>query len=300
MFRGRGENLRATYVFLFLNIAFYFLQFQDERTFLQLFAFNRDAVMNGEVWRLFTYQFAQATRIGRWVIWPGVTLMINLLLLTMMGFSLEEEWGTSHFVRLYLLSTLGTAVVAGYTNTPLAGTFFINFTLLFVYASMHRQQSLYLHVIPIRVTFLAFFSAGVLVVGVFAGRHEHVAALAGAAIGFAYYLVQRVPVVAVAGAPSIAADERVVRTATRNVARVTAMKKALKTASQADIDRLIAAAEREIVRGVNICAPVDYKPENADRYCIRCEGFAECTARHLRLNRPQGVEQPMEQQEAAS
>src|SRR6185295_8272284 len=104
------------------------------------------------------------------------------------------------------------------------------------------------------------FSAGVLVIGVFVGSRAHLAALVGAAIGFAYYLVQRMPVVSVAGAPSIAAEERVVRTATRNVARVTAMKKALSTASQADIDRLIAAAEREIVRGVNICAPVDYKP----------------------------------------
>jgi len=37
---------------------------------------------------------------------------------------------------------------------------------------------------------------------------------------------------------------------------------------------------------VNICPPVDYKPEDSDRYCVRCEGFAECTARHLRLNRP--------------
>ena len=44
--------------------------------------------------------------------------------------------------------------------------------------------------------------------------------------------------------------------------------------------------EREIVRGVNICPPADYKPENSDGYCIRCEGFAECSARYLKLHRP--------------
>jgi hypothetical protein len=74
------------------------------------------------------------------------------------------------------------------------------------------------------------------------------------------------------------------------VARVAAMKKALTTASSSDIDRLIEVSEREMVRGVNICAPIDYKPEHSDRYCIRCEGFAECTARHLRLNRPAATE----------
>jgi hypothetical protein len=68
------------------------------------------------------------------------------------------------------------------------------------------------------------------------------------------------------------------------------VKKALSTASDSDIDRLIGLSERDLVRGVNICPPVDYKPEHSDRYCVRCEGFAECTARHLRLNRPKRIE----------
>jgi hypothetical protein len=75
---------------------------------------------------------------------------------------------------------------------------------------------------------------------------------------------------------------------TRNAARWAAIKKALQTKSDSDIDRLIAQSEREIVRGVNICPPVDYKPESPDGYCLRCEGFAECSARYLRLNRPAG------------
>jgi membrane associated rhomboid family serine protease len=294
MFRSRGENLRSIYILLFLNIAFFLLQFQDEEKFLRLFAFDGHAVMNGEIWRLFTYQFTQATRIGSWVIWPGVTLFINLILLTLMGMAIEEEWGTSHFVRFYLLSTLMTTAVGAYFATPLAGTFFINFTLLFVYASLNRNQALYLIVIPIRITILALISLGVLTFGVFIGSRAHLAALVGAAFGYAYYLSQRVRV-AVAVPPgfaaaSIEANDVIVRTATRNVARVAAMKKALTTASSSDIDRLIEVSEREMVRGVNICAPIDYKPEHSDRYCIRCEGFAECTARHLRLNRPAATE----------
>ncbi len=295
MFRSRGENLRSTYVLLFLNIAFFLLQFQDEEKFIRLFAFDRHAVMAGQVWRVFTYQFAQATRIGSWVIWPGVTLFINLILLTLMGLSVEEEWGTSHFLRLYLLSTLTTVAVAAYFDTPLAGTFFINFTLLFVYASLYRHQALYLIVIPIRITFLALFAAAVLGFGIFIGSHPHLAALVGAAFGYAYYLSQRVRVAPAApngfAAPPLTPNDLIIRIATRNSARVVAMKRALTNASNADIDRLIEVSERETVKGVNICPPVDYKPEHSDRYCIRCEGFAECTARHLRLHRPPATEQ---------
>ena len=71
-------------------------------------------------------------------------------------------------------------------------------------------------------------------------------------------------------------------TVMQNVARHAAIKH---VASDAEIDRLIGQCEREIVPGVNICPPADYKPDNVDGYCLRCEGFAECSARHLRMNR---------------
>jgi membrane associated rhomboid family serine protease len=295
MFRSRGENLRSTYILLFLNIAFYLLQLQDEEKFMSMFAFDRRAVMAGQIWRLFTYQFAQATRIGSWVIWPGVTLFINLILLTLMGLSVESEWGTSHFVRLYLLSTLTTVLVAGYFNAPLAGTFFINFTLLFVYATLYRDQAVYLIFIPIRITFLALFSVAMLVFYVFVGSRAHLAVLVGAAVGYVYFLTQRVRMVAAvpsgAAEPAADPDELIIRVATRNMTRVAAMKKALTTASDTEIDRLIELSERETIAGVNICPPIDFKPEGLDRYCVRCDGFAECTARYLRLNRPRATEQ---------
>ena len=78
----------------------------------------------------------------------------------------------------------------------------------------------------------------------------------------------------------------------RNSARFVAIKKAVASAADADIARLIAQCDSEAVPGVNICPPADYKPENSDRYCIRCEGFAECSARYLRLHRPAAA-QPM-------
>ena len=50
----KGENLRSVFILLFLNIAFFFLEHQDAEKYARLFQFDADAVMSGEVWRLFT------------------------------------------------------------------------------------------------------------------------------------------------------------------------------------------------------------------------------------------------------
>lgn len=292
MFRNRGENLRAIYVLLFLNIAFFLLQFQDAAKFAKLFLFDWQRFVAGDFWRAFTYQFMQAGHVGLFTIPPVVMLFLNLILLTLMGQSVEEEWGTFHFLTFYFISTLTTAAAAAWLGVPLLGSFFINFTLLFVYATLNREQRFYLLVIPIRVTYLAWLALAALVVGVFVGGSANLAVLIGAAAGYAYYLSQRVQVVLVKprGYKPPPAEDAGMIAMTRNLARYSAMKKALGSNMQADIDRLIGLSEKEIVAGVNICAPRDFKPEHADRYCVRCEGFAECAARHLRLNRPARLE----------
>src|SRR5438105_630815 len=297
MFRSRGENLRSIYILLFLNIAFFLLQHQDGEKFARLFSFDGRAVANGEVWRLFTYQFVQAGQVGLLPIPPVLTLFLNLVLLTLMGLAVEEEWGTFHFLKFYLLSTLSTAAVAAFFHTPLLGSFFINFTLLFVYASIYREQTFYLFVaLPIRVTFLAWLAFAALLLGAMFGSRSNLAALGGAACGYVYFLWQRGrPAAEAPSGFAPAPDENSsIMIPTRNLTRVSAVKKALSTGADADIDRLIGISERELVRGVNICSPVDYKPEHSDRYCVRCEGFAECTARHLRLNRPKRIEPAIE------
>jgi membrane associated rhomboid family serine protease len=289
MFRSRGENLRSVYILLFLNVAFFFLQHQDAEKFARLFTFEWGAVLHGEAWRVFTYQFVQASRIGAISIPPVVTLFLNLVLLSLMGMAVEDAWGTRHFLTLFALSTLGSAGAAAYLGVPLLGSYFINFTLLFVYAALNRDQTFYLSTaIPVRVTFLALLALGALLVGVFFGNAANIAALVGASTAFLYYLSQRVrrpPATAPRGFAPAAEDTDPLALLTRNVTRVTAMKKALAMRSDSDIERLIGVNEKEIVAGVNICAPLDFKPEHPDRYCIRCEGFAECSVRHLRLNR---------------
>jgi len=85
MFRSRGENLRSTYILIFLNVAFFMLQFQDAPKFARLFGFDRNAVAAGQVWRLFTYQFTQAGHVGLISFPPVLTLFLNLVLLALLS-----------------------------------------------------------------------------------------------------------------------------------------------------------------------------------------------------------------------
>lgn len=283
----RRENYRSVFVLLFLNVAFFLLEYQDPEKYARMFRFDRDAVASGEVWRLLTYQFTQAGR--GWM--EALSLFITLLLLYMMGAALEEEWGTLHFVSLFFVSTLGAAGVAAVLDITLLGTYFVYFTLLFVYAAAFPQQTFYLFgMMPIRVRVLAFFSLAVLVYGVFAGGPSNIAALAGAILGYLYYLWKRMPERHVE-APEVAAPKpvRIDSKGIHAAARAAAIKQAIQSGSDSDIDRLIAGCERDIVPNVNICPPADFKPEDNDGYCIRCEGFAECSARYLRMNRPRPV-----------
>ncbi|HYH09103.1 MAG TPA: rhomboid family intramembrane serine protease [Thermoanaerobaculia bacterium] len=287
MFRSRGENLRSVYVLLFLNVAFFLLEHQDPAKFARLFRFDWELVRAGEVWRLVTWQFTQA---GTGFM-EALSLFVTLLLLYMMGAALEEEWGTRHFMTLFALSTLGSAATAAFLGIPLLATYFVYFTLLFVYAAAFPQQTFYLFgMMPIPVRVLALFSLAVLLYGVFTAGAGNVAALGGAAAAYLYYLTQTVRVqVVVAKKPAAAPAEpvrvKIDTVAMHNAARHVAMKQAVTRGEPAELERLVAQFERDIVAGVNICPPADYKPENVDGYCIRCEGFAECSARHLRLNR---------------
>ena len=291
MFRNKGENLHSIYVLLFLNIAFFVIAFQDQARYAAFFCLDRDAFLSGQVWRIFTYQFVQGGK-GFFYLSPIIALFFTVLILYLMGSAVEEAWGTRNFVLFYALSTLGSAAVGLLLATPLLGSFFLSYSLLFVYASLFPDQTLYVfYILPVRVKWLALIVLGILVAAVVGGSRANLAAFAGALLSYSFFLLQRAPRKMFKRPSRFSAPPEArpsnVHNATKNVTRYAAMKNALSTRSDSDIDRLIGLSESEITPGVNICPPADYKPEANDGYCVRCEGFAECSARYLRLNRPQ-------------
>lgn len=296
----RSENIRTLYVLLFLNIAFFFLQMQDPEKYFQLFSFDHALFLSGEVWRILSFQFVQgASLFGG----PAVGLFFTLLILYIMGAPLEEEWGSLDFVLFFVVSTLGSALAAFvFQLPPLLGSYAFTYSLLFAYAATYpRQQFLIFFVLPMRVTWLAYISLAFLALGLIGRSPDSIAAASGAAVSFLYFYVRtgrlgtsrfaprkRMLSSPVAQKPPASAEHA----ADRNLRRFAEMRAAIESGSPEAVDKLAAKIAPEIIKGVNICPPVDYKPEADDRYCIRCEGFAECSVRYLKLHRPQ--EAPVE------
>ncbi|MBI2215563.1 MAG: rhomboid family intramembrane serine protease [Acidobacteria bacterium] len=279
----RRENLHSIYILLFLNIAFYVFQTQDVEKYVALFSLDRTSVLDGQLWRLFTYQFTQSS---------AISLFFSLLILYIMGAVLEELWGTWEFLAFYLLSLFGSAAVGMAFGFPLLGSYFLTYSLLFAYAhSFPEQTFLIFFVLPVKVKWIAWFAAGLLAIGIVTLRPPSIAALGGVLASFAWYwfrhgpariLPRKVPA-AFRPAPVDSAHEGL---ADRNLARFAEMKRTLAEGTPEERQKLAESIGKDITPGVNICPPVDYKPEAEDRYCVRCEGFAECSVRFLKLNEP--------------
>jgi|GEM_PF-349131 len=283
----KRENLHTIYILLFLNIAFFFLELQNAEHYQALFAFDRDRVMAGEVWRIFTYQFVQ----GSFFFSPALALFFTLLILYIMGSAVEQEWGSFDFILFLLISTLGSAAVGFLLNQPLLGSYAISFSLLFVFATLYPDQTFYIFfVLPVKVRWIAYAVLAILLLRIFARDAGSMAALGGAAFSYAYYLARfrrgyRLPRLPGLAKPAFQKPPAAAQHAGEgNLKRFAVMKDTLASGSEDNVRSLIQEIEPEIIEGVNICPPADYKPENEDRYCVRCEGFAECSVRFLRLS----------------
>jgi membrane associated rhomboid family serine protease len=276
------ENLHSIYILLFLSVVFFFLQTQDVRKYVELFSFDRDLVMAGQVWRLFTYQFVQS---------GALSLFFELLILYIMGSVLEQIWGTRDFLGFYLASLAGSAAVGWMFDLTLLGSFFLLYSLLFVYAYLFPDQTFYIFfVLPVKVKWIAWFSAGILLFGILRRDPSSVAALGGVILSAAYFVFSQRPArllprkapAAFRPAPETSSPAEH-GLSERNLEIFGRVRRVLDSGNREEQKELIADLEGKVVPGVNICPPVDYKPEHDDRYCVRCEGFAECTIRFMNL-----------------
>lgn len=277
------DNIHSIYVLLFLNIAFYIFQTQDLEKYVGLFSLDREAIFGGQIWRLFTYQFIQT---------GALALFFDLLVLYIMGAVLEELWGTWDFLAFYFLSLTGSAAVGLLMNYPLMGAYFLTYSLLFAYAHTFPEQTfLIFFVLPVKVKWIAWFAAGLLAIGVAMRTPSSLGALGGVVVALAYYWLRHGPARIIprpvpAAFRPVPMSEGNAGLGDTNLARFAVVKRALAEGSPEDRRKLAEAIAQEIKPGVNICPPADYKPENEDRYCVRCEGFAECSVRYLKLNEP--------------
>ena len=161
------------YVLTFIN--------QEFLTVLQL---DPAAIKRGEVWRLFTYLF-----IPRSIAQPGAILqplwvVVALWFLWFIGDGLERAWGAFRLTLYFFVGMIGTTIAAfvfgaQFSNTMLASSLF------FAFAWFYPDEVIYvMFILPMKIKWLAWFSAGLLLFGFATATNDYRMALVAAFANF--------------------------------------------------------------------------------------------------------------------
>lgn len=133
----------------------YILIFQGGSTLSSLLYFNRNLVLQGQLWRIITFVLIPPQG-------SALLVAIGLYFYYFVGSSLESAWGSFRFTFYYLIGILGSLAagfIAGATTAA-----YLNLSLFFAYAALFpERQVLLFFFIPIKVKWLgiidgAFFA----------------------------------------------------------------------------------------------------------------------------------------------
>ena len=272
-----------------LHFVFFFLLTADPQKTAALFGFWPQGALL-RPWSFVTFQFLHG---------GAMSLFFGAFALWVLGSALEAEWGTREFTAFWLVATLGASLSAWLLGTPLVSDpFVVPISMLFAYAFLFPEtQFLVFFVIPVKVKWIAWFSAGLLgftFLGdlVTAGAGPALVRVLGAGAGFLFFWVRhhgrfrarkaaREAVATVKAAGTVRQDEALEKRNRELFPRVEALRASERAGvAPAGGEGLRNELQRLVVPGVKVCKPVDFKGDR-DGVCLRCEGFAECSLRYL-------------------
>ena len=129
----------------------YLMSMIDKRfTLYSLLCFDRTAILQGQIWRLFTYVFTYG--VGSYNL---VLVAVSLLCYYSLGRAMENSWGTLRFNLFYLTGIVLMDIFALLFNTSATVTY-LNMSLFLGYATMYPDaQFLFLFFIPVKAWIFA-------------------------------------------------------------------------------------------------------------------------------------------------
>jgi len=118
--------------------------------------FYLPAIKSGQVWRLLTFIFIPPSSN---IIFAVLTMYFSWLI----GSALENEWGAFKFNLFYLTGVVGT--ILGGLITQTTTNAYLNLSLFLAFAAIYPDfEILLFFILPIKVKFLAFVYAAILVI----------------------------------------------------------------------------------------------------------------------------------------
>ena len=146
------------------NVAVYVLMLltqANNANALSFLTFNLNALLHGEVWRLFTFVFIPQST-------SPLGLVLTLYFYYLIGNTLENTWGDFQFNVYYLCGMLGAILAAALTGY--GTSYYINLSLFFAFAMLYPDfQVLLFFIIPIKMKYMALFSGALCLIDLLMG-----------------------------------------------------------------------------------------------------------------------------------
>lgn len=259
----------------------------DSSIYVNYLSLNFDAVLHGQIWRLFTFLIEPyGFQGGMGFVVSILFFAIEVNLFFLFGRSLEQAWGkfrfNLYFISGYLLNILAALILY---LSPLHLTYFasgfqyIYWAMFFAFATINPDMELLVCLIlPVKVKWLAVLDAVYMLYTVFNNLILGVKYLLAGQIGFGGIMIS------IAAAILVSMGNFLIYFfSTRNYRRI----------SPSDIRRRQSFKRkvREGTRGGKtggtrhrcaICGRTELDDENLDfRYCSKCDGNLEYCSDHL-------------------
>jgi hypothetical protein len=145
------------------NVAFWLLGMVNP-TLISYMSFSPMCVLQGEVWRLFTFFFIPENM--------GFLGLITVYFYYWIGNTLEQQWGTGPFTIYFFSGALLTMLYGVLMALLLQADFYLTPTyvylaMFFAFAVLYPDmQILLMFILPIKIKYLAYLDAAFFVVGV--------------------------------------------------------------------------------------------------------------------------------------
>ena len=282
----RRDSWRLTEGLIFIHFAVFILSWANREGLIGL------AVVPGQVatrpWTLVTYQFVH----GPSMFW----FFISMLVLWIMAKPLEESWGSPRFLVFWLVATFGASLTAVVLKLPLYGDTGVGTSILLTFATLFPEVEFRLFfLIPVKVKYLAVVAVAWLAFSSLQmGLLPGVANVAGMCSGYLFFLAtRRMPTrrklvfdykkrkaSAEVNAESVHAEQQnqVWNPRVREAVARATQGEAVSPEDEALLSELDVAKDPSIT----VCAPSEFGYIEDDT-CRTCPGFAECSARAIRM-----------------
>jgi len=177
---------RAIKWLIIANISVYIIQMFLGRNFLLTFGLVPVRVVrNLWLWQIFTHMFVHGGLFH---------LLINLFVLWMLGKPIEEEWGTSSFLKYYFTCGVGASIFVLLTSLnsriPIVGASGAIYGILVAFAMLYPDSIIYLYFLfPIKAKHFAILIGVVAFLSGLSGGKSNIGDfghLGGLLVGYVY------------------------------------------------------------------------------------------------------------------